>query len=185
MARWAEGGGERLQLAAMQLFQERGYDAVTVAEIAERAGLTKRSFFNHFADKREVLFAGAAALQAEVVQHIRAGGADEVAMDAALSGLAKAGEGLADYLEHAAARHALLVASPELLERDAFKNASMADVIAQALEERGTPPRTAHLTARTAVLIFNTAFADWASNPDVDFGFHLDQARADLIGAVS
>jgi len=58
VARWEEDPVGRLQFAAMSLFLERGYSEVTVAEIAERAGLTKRTFFNHFSDKREVLFAG-------------------------------------------------------------------------------------------------------------------------------
>ena len=49
--------------AAIELFDEQGYEATTVAEIAERAGLTKRTFFRYFSDKREVLFSGSQELQ--------------------------------------------------------------------------------------------------------------------------
>ena len=58
MARWEPNARERLERAALALFTERGFDATTVAEIADRAGLTKSTFFRHFADKREVLFGG-------------------------------------------------------------------------------------------------------------------------------
>ena len=75
MARWEPDAQGRLQQAAVALFLERGYAEVTVAEIAARAGLTKRTFFNHFADKRDVLFVGAPALEASVVRHL--GEADE------------------------------------------------------------------------------------------------------------
>ena len=63
---WADGNptaAGRLAEAAFALYSERGFDETTVAEIAERAGLTERTFFRHFADKREVLFAGSSALQ--------------------------------------------------------------------------------------------------------------------------
>ena len=58
MARWEPNARERLERAALALFTEHGYDATTVAQIADRAGLTKSTFFRHFADKREVLFGG-------------------------------------------------------------------------------------------------------------------------------
>jgi hypothetical protein len=58
MARWEPNARERLERAALALFAEHGYDATTVAQIADRAGLTKSTFFRHFADKREVLFGG-------------------------------------------------------------------------------------------------------------------------------
>src|ERR1039458_8546224 len=58
MARWEPNARERLVRAALDLFTEQGYDATTVNEIADRAGLTKTTFFRHFPDKREVLFAG-------------------------------------------------------------------------------------------------------------------------------
>ncbi|WP_218671072.1 helix-turn-helix domain-containing protein [Microbispora sp. GKU 823] len=58
MARWQPETTQRLVVAAVDLFTEQGYDATTVAQIAERAGVTKSTFFRHFADKREVLVAG-------------------------------------------------------------------------------------------------------------------------------
>ena len=70
LARWEPNAKERLQQAAFALFEERGYADVTIAEIAERAGLTKRTFFNHFVDKREVLFAEAQAFEASIVGYV-------------------------------------------------------------------------------------------------------------------
>ena len=69
MGRWEPDARGRLVKAAMELYGERGFEQTTVAEIAERAGLTERTFFRHFADKREVLFAGAGALRGPPRQH--------------------------------------------------------------------------------------------------------------------
>jgi hypothetical protein len=60
MTRWEPNARGRLEQAALALYGERGFENTTVAEIAARAGLTERTFFRHFADKREVLFAGGA-----------------------------------------------------------------------------------------------------------------------------
>ena len=63
VARWKPNARSRLEKAALELYSERGFQQVTVAEIAQRAGLTERTFFRHFADKREVLFPADGQLQ--------------------------------------------------------------------------------------------------------------------------
>jgi AcrR family transcriptional regulator len=168
----------------MTLFLERGYDAVTVAEIAERAGLTKRSFFNHFPDKREVLFAEAAALETEVVHYIDETPPRVSAIDAALGALTATGAGLAEYMEYAGARRALVASSVDLLERDLVKTASLIAAVAHALEARGAPPRAAHFTAHASVTTFMTAFDDWILDPGAPFATLMDRARHDLREAV-
>src|SRR5215471_3367257 len=77
MGRWEPNARGRLEQAALELYVERGFAQTTVAEIAERAGLTERTFFRHFADKREVLFAGADNLQEFLVSAV-AGAPDSV-----------------------------------------------------------------------------------------------------------
>ena len=56
MVRWEPGSAERLQKAALELFATRGFEQTTATEIAQSVGLTERTFFRHFSDKREVLF---------------------------------------------------------------------------------------------------------------------------------
>src|ERR1700742_608936 len=87
MGRWAPGAKGRLEEAAMELFDERGFETTTVADIAERAGLTKRPFSRYFGDKREVLFSGSAALEAKFVEAIAAAPADAAPLDAVAAGL--------------------------------------------------------------------------------------------------
>ena len=70
MGRWQPNARGRLEQAALELYVERGFEQTTVEEIARRAGLTERTFFRHFADKREVLFAGAASLQDLLVRSV-------------------------------------------------------------------------------------------------------------------
>ena len=97
MSRLEPNTVERLQEAAMTLFHDRGYSDVTVSDIAEQAGLTKRTFFNHFSDKREVLFAGSSALEEEVRRYILESGPEQSAIDVAISALAQAGQSLSNY----------------------------------------------------------------------------------------
>src|SRR4051812_19808461 len=101
MARWEPDAQGRLQQAAVTLFRERGYADVTVAEIADRAGLTKRTFFNHFTDKREVLFAGAPAYEQSVLTYLAEADAGLGPLDAAVAALTRSSLDLAAYGEYA------------------------------------------------------------------------------------
>ena len=142
---------------------------VTVAEIADRAGLTKRTFFNHFADKREVLFAGAQSFEASVVEYLTGCDDDLSPIDACLLALTHGSLGLSGYSDFARTRQELIASSPELQERDLIKMASLASAMAEALRQRHVPARSATLTASAAVDIFTTAYADWVADFTVDF----------------
>jgi AcrR family transcriptional regulator len=184
MARWKPDAQARLQQAAMALFAERGYAEVTIAEIADRAGLTKRSFFNHFTDKREVLFAGAKDFEESVVMHLAevADGLDPI--NAAVLALTRAGLELAGYGEFARVRQELIASSTELRERDLIKMASLTSAIAEALCRTQVTRRTATLTAQAAVAVFTTAYDDWISEGTADLDTLMQQSLADLRRAI-
>lgn len=184
MARWEPDAAGRLQQAAMALFCERGYAEVTVAEIAARAGLTKRSFFNHFVDKREVLFAGAASFEASVIEHLAAAGDDLTPIDAAVGALTLSGLELAQYREFAQVRRELIASSLELQERDLIKMASLAAGIAEALAGREVSVRTAMLTAQAAIAVFTTAYVDWVDDRAADLDTLMQRALTDLRQAI-
>ena len=147
----------------MALYGERGFENTTVAEIAERAGLTERTFFRYFADKREVLFAGAETLQARVVSAVLEAPASWPPIDAAIAGVDAAGELLADRRPVAAQRRAIIEASAELQERELIKLASLSAATADALRRRGTPDPTATLVAEIAGAVFRIAFERWTT----------------------
>jgi AcrR family transcriptional regulator len=160
MARWEPDSRGRLYRAALALYGERGFENTTVAEIAERAGLTERTFFRHFADKREVLFASSSTLQEQLVSTV-AGAPDSTApIDAAAAGLQAAGSQLPDR-ETARRRQAIIAANAELRERELIKLASWSAAIADVLRRRGVEDPTATLTAEVAVAVFRTAFDRW------------------------
>src|SRR4051812_4219499 len=184
MGRWEPGAEGRLQQAAMELFRERGYAEVTVAEIADRAGLTKRTFFNHFADKREVLFAGAEAFEASVVKHLTEFDDDGDPIEAAVVALTRGGLELSAYSDFARVRQELIASSPELQERDLIKMTSLASVMAEALRRRHVPPRTATLTAQAAVAVFTTAYGDWVDDSTTHLETLMQRALSDLREAV-
>jgi AcrR family transcriptional regulator len=184
MGRWEPDAQRRLQRAALELFAERGYADVTVAEIADRAGLTKRSFFNHFTDKREVLFAGAADFEDSVVGHLAGAGADLEPIDAAILGLTRAGLELAGYGDYARIRQELIASSTELRERDLIKMASLTSAITEALGRRHVAPRAAALAAQAAVAVFNTAYADWIAEGSADLPALMLRSLADLRQAI-
>jgi AcrR family transcriptional regulator len=184
MARWEPDAQGRLQLAALELFRERGYAEVTVAEIAGRAGLTKRTFFNHFADKREVLFAGAKDFEAGIVKHLTEAGDDLAPIDAAIVALTRSSLELAQYSDFARVRRDLIASSPELQERDLIKMTSLASAIAEALRQRHVPARTATLTAQAAVTVFTTAYDDWADDSTEDFDTLMQRSLTEFRQAV-
>lgn len=162
MPRWKPDAVERLHAAALELFDEQGFERTTVAEITQRAGLTQRTFFNHFADKREVLFGLSAELQQEIIREIAARGDTLPPLDAVVGALEVAADTL--FEDHRAAvtrRHAIVAANPELLERELRKNALLTEAIAAELHERGCDRVTAFLAAGTAMLAQQAAFQKW------------------------
>jgi AcrR family transcriptional regulator len=158
MGRWEPNARGRLVQAAFALYGERGFEQTTVAEIAERAGLTERTFFRHFADKREVLFAGADALRELLVSTVAAAPASLAPIDAAAAGLQAAGASIQEGGELAHQRQAIIASSAELQERELVKLASLAAALAEALRRRGVGDPTASLTAEAGIAVFKVAF---------------------------
>ncbi len=162
MPRWKPDAVERLQAAALELFDEQGFERTTVAEIAQRAELTQRTFFNHFADKREVLFVMSSELQQEIVREIADTADDAPPLDAAVRALEVVADKMLESSRAVVARrHAVVSANPELLERELGKNAVLTEAIAGALQARGCDPETAFLAAGAAMLAQQAAFRTW------------------------
>jgi AcrR family transcriptional regulator len=146
MGRWQPDARARLQLAALALYGERGYEQTTVAEIAERAGLTKRTFFRHFEDKREVLFQGSEVLEQRMVAAIEAAPASASTLALIGAALDAAAVRFEEFREFAGLRHRIIASSPELQERELIKAASLA--------------------ARTCTTIMQVTFEQWVGDPD-------------------
>jgi AcrR family transcriptional regulator len=161
MGRWEPDARGRLQTAALDLYSERGYEQTTVAEIAARAGLTERTFFRHFADKREVLFAGSGALQEQLVRALDAAPASLSAIDAIGSALDVVAAHFPASRDYARRRHAIIAANPELQERERIKLASLAAAFEAALRRRGVGGSAAMLAAEMGAAIFRIAFERW------------------------
>jgi AcrR family transcriptional regulator len=181
MGRWQPDARGRMIGAAVELFAERGFDQTTAGDIAERAGVTERTFFRHFTDKREVLFDGSATMQRTAYDAIVHAPAGLSPLDAALTGMAAAGALLADRHDHATRRARIVAANPSLQERELLKLAAMAEATGQALAKRGVTEPAASLAAHSAVTVFHVAFAQWVSaDPPPDFGHCITQAAAAL-----
>jgi AcrR family transcriptional regulator len=161
MTRWEPNGRGRLELAALALYGERGFENTTVAEIAARAGLTERTFFRHFADKREVLFSGADALQELLVSNVAAAPDSVAPLDAVGAALEAAGALLEQRRAYARQRAAIIAANTELRERELIKLASLASAIADALRRRGVADPAASLSAEAGIAVFRIAFERW------------------------
>jgi AcrR family transcriptional regulator len=164
MGRWKPDARGRLMQAAFALYGERGFEQTTVAEIAERAGLTERTFFRHFADKREVLFAGADALRDLLVSTVAKAPGSLAPIDAAAAGLEAAGALIQEGGELAQQRQAIISASAELQERELIKLASLASALADALRQRGVDDPAASLTAEAGIAVFKVAFERWVAD---------------------
>ena len=181
MGRWQPGVRDRLAAAAIELFAERGYEATTVADIAARAGVTERTFYRQFADKREVLFGDPVEFDALFTEAITAAPADATPLEAAEAALAAAGPFFAERRAWAARRGAVIAATPALLEREAVKRAQLTEAIAQALRLRGTPETTAALVAELTVVAFFQAFPRWlAADEESDLGALAHEVLGEL-----
>ncbi len=161
MGRWEPDARGRLMKAAFELYGERGFEQTTVAEIAERAGLTERTFFRHFADKREVLFGGAGALQDLLVSTVVNAPDGLAPIEAAAAGIEAAGAAIQEGGELPRQRQAIIDASAELQERELIKLASLASALAEALRGRGVTEPAASLAAEAGIAVFRIAFERW------------------------
>ena len=162
MGRWPAGATERLERAALELYQRRGFESTTVAEIAARAGLTERTFFRHYADKREVLFAGSAQLQELLVRAVTEADQSLSPLEAIISALMGAAAALEERRAFVSQRQAIIAANPELQERELIKLARLAGALATALRQRGVPEPGATLAAEAGVAVFRVAFDRWS-----------------------
>ncbi|WP_097274972.1 TetR/AcrR family transcriptional regulator [Streptomyces sp. TLI_55] len=186
MARWEPGARERLVVAAVDLFTEQGYDATTVTQIAERAGVTKSTFFRHFPDKRELLVAGQETLSRLLAEGIAEAPAEASPLEAVAAGLVRAAGMMGpESREFAPRLKAAVAASTELQERDALKSVSLAAAMKTALVARGVPDPIAALAGELGVLAFKRGYADWAEadrdDPNDFAGYTLaalDELRA-------
>ncbi|CAL9364535.1 TetR/AcrR family transcriptional regulator [Streptomyces sp. enrichment culture] len=181
MARWPGGTPERLQEAAIELFTERGYERTTVAEIATRAGLTERTFYNHFADKREVLFPGQDSFIAEVRDALGRAPREQSPLDAICAVFTAGSDWLDQRRSAAQRRRHILDAHPDLREREGAKLAALTAAIAGALRARGVPDLAATLTAAVSVTAYHCAAARWLADPQHGtFGQHLHASFDEL-----
>ena len=149
----------------MELYQERGFEQTTVAEIASRAGLTERTFYRHFADKREVLFSGAAALQQLLVDTLSATPESTAPMDAIATALAAVAPLLQARGDFGRVRQQIIADNADLRERELIKFATLASAMAAALRDRGVAEPAASLAGETGVAVFKIAFERWQAAP--------------------
>ncbi|MFG2847150.1 helix-turn-helix domain-containing protein [Kitasatospora sp. NPDC048296] len=164
MARWEPNAPERLERAALALFTEQGYDATTVVQISERAGLTKSTFFRHFADKREVLSGRQGLLAERFGSAIRDAPAAATPAACLAAALESAAPGFTpDRHDLAVQRLAIVAAHSKLRERELLKLAGLATAVADALQAHGTEETTARLAAEIGVLAFTLTISRWAA----------------------
>jgi AcrR family transcriptional regulator len=185
MARWQPDAAQRLALAALELFAERGYENTTVTDIAQRAGLTKSTFFRHFQDKREVLF-GDGTLTALVAGAIAAAPATATPLEAVAQALNAVGRQAFTPArrEFGARRRAVIAANPELQEREALKGLALTASMTAALNQRGVPDLTARVAAELGALAWKIAYERWSdpANGD-DFSEVARRALGELLAA--
>ena len=161
MSRWQPNARGRLEEAALELYASHGFDATTVAEIAAHAGLTERTFFRYFADKREVLFSGQAVLIESMTGAVAGMPAGTAPLDAVGAGLHAAARVIGGRRDGARRRQAVIDANPGLQERELSKLATLGTALTEALRGRGVPELAARVTAEAGIAVFKVAFERW------------------------
>ena len=162
MVRWEPGAVERLHGAALELYATKGFEETTVAEIAQAAGLTERTFFRYFADKREVLFGGSELFQQSFLDGIAAAPENGTPLEIVIAAVGSAAKFFSDdRRESSRQRTQVIAANPQLQERELHKMSSLATAMAAALRERGIHEPAATLAAESGVTVFRMSFAQW------------------------
>ncbi|MGW5744654.1 TetR/AcrR family transcriptional regulator [Amycolatopsis sp. NPDC003861] len=162
MVRWEPGAAERLQKAALELFATRGYEQTTAAEIAEAVGLTERTFFRHFSDKREVLFDGQERLERAFLDGVTAAPADASPLEVVASALRSASTFFPDERRsRSRTRQSVIDRNPALQEREQHKLTALAASVADALRARGVDDLAATLAAESGATVFGISFTRW------------------------
>jgi AcrR family transcriptional regulator len=184
MARWEGNPRGRLEQAALTLFDEQGYDRTTVAQIAQRANLTERSFYRWFADKREVLFGGSDELQAQLAAAIDAVPADTGALPTLLAAFATAPRVFRPR-EFLRQRSVVIAANPPLQERELIKLVSISEVLTATLLRRGCGQETARLATDVGMAVLRLATERWMADVRADFAETLAASAADLLAVAA
>jgi len=165
MVRWEPGARERLRTAALDLFVSRGFEKTTTADIAAAVGLTERTFFRHFADKREVLFSGQELLEQAFLEGVAAAPPDAAPLEMVASALSAVAPFFSDERRaYSRRRQTIISENPALQERELLKLAGLAVVAAAALQARGVPRSRATLAAESGVTVFGVAFGEWIAD---------------------
>ena len=185
MPRSGEPARRRLQQAAIELFGERGYEQTTAAEIAARAGVTERTFFRHFPDKREVLFDGQAKLRGLLTAAVAAAPATLQPLETLCWAFRSIEQLLEDNRPYSLPRQQVIDRSSALQERELAKVAALAEALALALRQRGVDERLAALAAQTGMAACRYAIASWVADPAGGVGTHLGRAFDELDGLAS
>jgi AcrR family transcriptional regulator len=180
MPRDGAAARERLRDAALELYREQGYDATTTAQIAEHAGVTERTYFRHFADKREVLFDGETELRDLLLSGIDAAPVGTAPLDLVLLAYRAAVPLLVEKRPIAERRVAVIAATPALLERSHAKSAALVESVVGAIAARGFPEPTARLAARIGAALFERASQEWGGDPAKDLDALIVRAADEL-----
>jgi AcrR family transcriptional regulator len=182
MARWEPDAQGRLIVAALELFAERGYDQTTVADVAERAGVTERTFFRYFTDKREVLFGAGQVWEDQIIDGIENADASLAPLDVVVAGLVAGAPPFDERRAFAVRRASVLAATPSLQERELLKMTKLAEAITVTLGKRGVADFDAQMAAEVGVAAFRVAFARWIADDsgDLSLSEHITEAASGL-----
>jgi AcrR family transcriptional regulator len=164
----------------LELYQERGFDQTTAAEIAARAGVNERTFFRHFPDKREVLFDGEADLRASLMRAVTEAPEGLDPFEVLLCAFRESARNLEDNRPFSEPRWKVIAATPALRERELAKHAWLTDAVAEAVRQRGVGDGLADLAARTGWAAYQHAVQAWIDDPAQPLDAHLHQAFSDL-----
>ncbi|MEU0503499.1 TetR family transcriptional regulator [Nocardia sp. NPDC005998] len=180
MPRSGADARRRLQQAALELYQEQGFDQTTAAEIAARAAVNERTFFRHFPDKREVLFDGEADLRAALMQAVAEAPEGLEPFEILLCAFRKSARNLENNRPFSEPRWKVIAVTPALRERELAKHAWLTDAVAQALRQRGVDHGMAGLAAGTGWAAYQHAVQAWIDDPADGLDTHLCRAFHDL-----
>jgi AcrR family transcriptional regulator len=180
MPRDAEQVRRRLQEAALKLFETRGYEETTAADIAAQAGVTQRTFFRHFPDKREVLFSGEDEFINALTKAVAGVPQGVGPLEALVQAFPSVEPIFIKTRGFTAPRQRIIAAHPALQERAQTKTRAVMSALAVAFRQRGVPDRAASLAAQVGTAAFGQAVAAWLEDGSTDLRTYVQQTFKEL-----
>lgn len=173
----------RVERAALDLFTRRGFENVTSDEVADAAGISRRTFFRYYATKADAVWGDFTGHVDRLGELLAAADPDRPVLRSVCAAYVEVNDYAGAELPLLRERMRLILTEPALLARSQLRFAEVDRAVAQYVAGRTGDSPTAlvpRLVAATTRAAATTAFEAWLADEDAALTGHLHRAFEEL-----